>query len=64
MRHTFSFSVLFLACLVAGFADGQELDQPRGQERDQPREGQRMDREIRFQPQNERERALWMMIQQ
>ena len=64
MRHTFSFSVLFLACLVTGFADGQERDQPRGQERDQPREGERMDREIRFQPQNERERALWMMIQQ
>lgn len=64
MRHTFSLTVLILACLITGVADGQERDQPRVQQRDQPREGEKTDRDIRFQPQNDRERALWNMIQQ
>ena len=64
MRHTILFTVLILGCVITGFASGQERDQPRSQERDQPREGQTTDRDIRFQPQNDRERALWNMIQQ
>ena len=64
MRHTFSFTVMILACVITGFASGQERDQPRSQERDQPREGQTTDRDVRFQPQNDRERVLWNMIQQ
>ena len=72
MRHTFSLTVLILTCVITGVANGQERDQPRSQERDQPRsqerdqprEGQTTDRDIRFQPQNDRERALMNMIQQ
>ena len=80
MRHTFSLTVLMLACVITGVANGQERDQQRSQERDQqrsqerdqqrsqerdqPREGQTTDRDVRFQPQNDRERALWNMIQQ
>ena len=80
MRHTILFTVLILGCVITGFASGQERDQPqsqerdqprsqerdqpRSQERDQPREGQTTDRDVRFQPQNDRERALWNMIQQ
>ncbi len=96
MRHTFPLTVLMLACVITGVANGherdqprsqerdqqrsqerdqprgqerdqprgQERDQPRGQERDQPREGQTTDRDVRFQPQNDRERVLWNMIQQ
>jgi hypothetical protein len=56
MRHTFSLTVLILTCVITGVATGQE--------RDQPREAQTTDRDIRFQPQNDRERALWNMIQQ
>ena len=64
MRRTLSFTVLILACVVTGFASGQESEQPRSQESDQPRETQTADRDVRFQPQNDRERALWNMIQQ
>ena len=64
MRHTLPFIVMILACLVPGFASGQERDQAGNQEQKRPREGQTADRDIRFQPQNDRERALWNMIQQ
>ena len=64
MRRTLSFTVLILACVVTGCASGQESEQPRSQESDQPRETQTADRDVRFQPQNDRERALWNMIQQ
>ena len=55
---------MILACLVPGFASGQERDEAGNQEQKRPREGQTADRDIRFQPQNDRERALWNMIQQ
>ena len=80
MRHGFAVTVLIFACMLTGVAHGQERDQPRSPERDQPRsperdqprsperdqprERQETDRDVRFQPQNERERALWNMIQQ
>ena len=55
---------MMLACLVPAFASGQEREQAGTQEEKRPREGQTGDRDIRFQPQNDRERALWNMIQQ
>ena len=64
MRHGFAVTVLIFACVLTGVAHGQERDQPRSQERDQPRERQETDRDVHFQPQNERERVLWNMIQQ
>ena len=64
MRHRLPFIVMILACLVPGFAIGQEREQAGTQEQKRPREGQTADRDIRFQPQNDRERALWNMIQQ
>lgn len=64
MRHRLPFIVMILACLVPGFASGQEREQAGTQEQKRPREGQTADRDIRFQPQNDRERALWNMIQQ
>ena len=64
MRHRLPFIVIMLACLVPAFASGQEREQAGAQEQMRPREGQTADRDIRFQPQNDRERALWNMIQQ
>ena len=70
----FAVTVLIFACDVdRSLLSGQERDQPRSPERDQPRSPERdQPREeagpltvmFAFQPQNERERALWNMIQQ
>ena len=56
MRHSFSVAVVVLSCVISGFANGQE--------RDQPRDRQEVNRDVHFQPQNDRERVLWNMIQQ